>query len=177
MPVSQPSCVPCFRRVRFEALRKEDRRSERFGMLPCVLSVSIFIIWKIKGKKNSGSCCSLELLFSFRRWPGEAVTVSERWFFLKMRLKSVRDLEFFWLSAHWLQSWTKFPALPSAPRKGSWLLSYRELCKVDAADSSLRHQAIKVGEVHWTLCLYRNRSMFLGQSCTSMSFLRLGVWN
>lgn len=97
--------------------------------------------------------------------------------FFKMRLKSVRDLEFFWLSAHWLQSWTKFPALPSPPRKGSRLLSYRELCKVDAGDSSWRHQAVKVGEVYWTLCLYRNRSMFLGQLCTSMSFLRLGVWN
>jgi len=52
-------------------------------------------------------------------------------------------------STRWLQSWTKFPALPSPIRKGSWLLSYRELCELDAGDNSWRHHSVKVGEAHW----------------------------
>lgn len=86
------------------------RRTEEQKDLGCCLVFFLLpfsYLLKKKGKENSASCRSSELLFSFRRWVSEAGSESKGFPF-KMGLKSLRNLEFFLSSAHWPQSWTNF---------------------------------------------------------------------
>lgn len=152
MPVSRPSCTLCFCSMRFKALREEDRRAQRFEMLHCVLPVALLLVsWKKKKKERKTQPLVAAQSCSSLLEGGEVKqAVSQRGFLLRWDWNQWETWNFSCRQDS-LQSWTKFPALPSPLRKGSSLVSYRELCEVDGGDNSQMHQTVKVGEAHWEI--------------------------